>query len=81
MPSMPTNETKHTNKIILRKGIKTLFSSVIFLFLGPIVVHSSYKNTEHSLFIPVLGLGIIFCLLAIYLIIKGLLTMVKALFD
>ncbi len=51
------------------------------LFLGPSVIHSSFKNQEHPLYIPILGLGIIFCMLSIFLMFKGIQTIMKSMFD
>lgn len=50
-------------------------------FIGPVVIHSSFKNQEHPLYMPVLGLGIITCLVGIWLAFLGLRTIMKSLFD
>ncbi|MGX7668538.1 DUF6095 family protein [Flavobacterium pedocola] len=51
------------------------------MFIGPSIVHSSFKNQNHPFYIPVLGLGIIFCLLSIFLLFRGIQTIMKSLFD
>lgn len=70
-----------TNKEILTKGIKYLAFALPLLFIGPSVIFSSFKNQEHPFYIPVLGVGIIFCFLSIFLIFKGIQTIMKSLFD
>ncbi|HYD91565.1 MAG TPA: DUF6095 family protein [Flavobacterium sp.] len=70
-----------TDKKILMKGIRYLSGALPLLFLGPVVIHSSFKNQSHPFFIPVLGFGILFCILAILLIFLGLRTIMKSMFD
>jgi hypothetical protein len=70
-----------TNKQILAKGIRYMSGALPLFFIGPVVIHSSIKNQEHPLFIPVLGLGIITCLTGIWLAFIGLRTIMKSLFD
>lgn len=70
-----------TNKEILSKGIKYLAFALPLLFIGPSVIFSSFKNQQHPLYIPILGLGIIMCLLAIFLIFKGIQTIMRSLFN
>lgn len=70
-----------TNKEILYKGIKFLGFALPLMFIGPSIIHMSFKNQNHSLYIPVLGLGIILCVLSIFLIFRGIQTIMKSLFD
>lgn len=70
-----------TNKEILYKGIKYLGFALPLMFIGPSVIHMSFKNQNNSFYIPVLAIGIILCLLSIYLIFKGIQTIMKSLFD
>jgi hypothetical protein len=63
------------------KGIRYLSGSLPLMFLGPVVIHSSFKNKQHFMFIPVLGLGIITCIIAIFLVFLGIKTIMKSLFD
>ncbi|MNJ94932.1 hypothetical protein D3C87_126360 [compost metagenome] len=70
-----------TDKKILAKGIRYLSGSLPLFFIGPVVIHSSFKNEKHFLFIPVLGIGIVLCILAMALIFKGLKTVISSLFD
>lgn len=70
-----------TDKKKLAKGLKFLSGALPLLFIGPVVINSSFKNKENSLYPFVLGLGILICGLAIFLIFKGINTIVKGLFD
>lgn len=70
-----------TDKNVLVKGIKLLAGALPLLFLGPIIINSAFKNEKHPLYPYVLALGIIVAIAAIYLIYKGINTMVKSLFD
>lgn len=70
-----------TDKIILAKGIKYLAGALPLLFLGPIIINSAFTNEKHPLFPYVLALGIIIALASMFLIYKGINTMVKSLFD
>lgn len=73
--------TPKTNRELVKKGIIQMVSTVTLLFLGPIVIHSSFKNQDHPLFIPVLGVGILLCLSALFFAIRGLRTIMRALFN
>ena len=70
-----------TDKNILAKGIKYLSGALPLLFLGPIIINSAFKNQESPLYPYVLGLGIIIALAAMFLIFKGITTLVKSMFD
>ncbi|MCG2611907.1 DUF6095 family protein [Flavobacterium sp. SM15] len=70
-----------TNKQLLVKGVRYLAFALPLMFLGPSVIHSSFKNQGHPFYIPILGLGIIFCLASMFLLFKGIQTIMKSLFD
>ena len=70
-----------TNKSVLAKGVKYLAGSLPLLFLGPVVITSAFKNENHPLYVYVLLLGIIIALAAMFLIFKGITTLLKSLFD
>ena len=55
-----------TDKELLIKGIKKMGFSLIFMFLGPTLIHIAFSNKEKSLYVPLLILGIIICGLAIF---------------
>lgn len=71
----------HTNKEKLLKGIKLMGGTLLLLVTAPIVLNSSFKNQDHPLFIPVLGIGIILFIAAIYFGFKGIKMLMRALFD
>ncbi len=70
-----------TNKKTLSKGLKFLAIALFLAFLGPSVLFSAFNNQDKPLFIPVLILGIIAVFGSIFMIFKGIMTMVKAFFD
>lgn len=70
-----------TDKNILVKGIKYLAGALPLLFLGPVVINSAFKNEKHPLYPYILALGIIIALTAMFLIYKGINTLVKSMFD
>lgn len=70
-----------TNKDVLLKGIKIMSGTLFLLVTAPIIINSSFKNQDHTFFVPVLGLGIILFLGAIYFGFKGIKTLIRALFD
>lgn len=71
----------HTNKEKLLKGIKLMGGTLLLLVTAPIVLNSSFKNQDHPLFIPVLGIGIILFIAAIYFGFKGIKMLMRALFN
>lgn len=70
-----------TNKSVLAKGVKYLAGALPLLFLGPVVITSAFKNEKHQLYVYVLILGILIALAAMFLIFKGINTILKSLFD
>ena len=70
-----------TNKSILAKGIKYLAAALPLLFVGPVVITSAFKNEKHPLYVYVLVLGIMIGFAAMFLIYKGINTILKSLFD
>lgn len=70
-----------TNKKILLKGVQFLSGALPLLFIGPIVINSSFKNKENPLYPFILGLGIFLCAAAIFCIFKGINLIMKSLFD
>ncbi|WP_375253249.1 MULTISPECIES: DUF6095 family protein [Dokdonia] len=71
----------HTNKEKLLKGVKLMGGTLILLITAPIVLNSSFKNQDHPMFIPVLGIGIVLLVAAIYFGFKGIRTLMGALFN
>lgn len=72
---------KHTDKNLLFKGLKFLAGALPLSFIGPVVLFSSFKNQDHALFLPILGFALAAMAAAVYLMFKGISTVMKALFD
>lgn len=66
-----------TNKEILSKGIKYMAFALFFMFTGPFLMHLGFK-LRNFLTIGIAGLC---CIAAILLTMKGLHTIIKALFN
>lgn len=63
------------------KGIKMLAGALPLTFIGPVVLFNSFKNQEHIWFVPVLIVALIAMAAAIFLMFKGISTVMKSLFD
>jgi len=50
-------------------------------FIGPVIIHSSFKNQEHPFYYAVLSFGILLCIGAIIFTFFGLRTIIKSMFD
>lgn len=74
-------ETKHTNKDVLVKGMKTMGISLICMFLGPTLLYIAFSNQEKPLYIPILIGGIIICSVAIIMAFRGLKTILDSMFN
>ena len=72
---------KHTNRRLLAKGIKNLAGSLPLVIAAPVIITSSFQNQDKPLFIPVLILGILLMFSAIHLIFRGIMIVMKAIFD
>jgi len=67
------------NKILLQKGLKLMSYFILLCFLGPFVVHQAFQNKTHSLYYPVLTIGLLLLGFAFYFGFKGIRTLVDAL--
>lgn len=63
------------------KGLKYLAGALPLSFIGPVVMFSSFKNQEHIWFIPILIFAILVMAAAIFLMFKGINTVMRSLFD
>ncbi|MBG6109580.1 hypothetical protein H4V97_002933 [Flavobacterium sp. CG_23.5] len=70
-----------TNKELLSKGIKYLAGALPLLFIGPSLIYNAFMNKENAWHYLVLGIGIVFCLTAMFLMYLGLKTIMKSLFN
>ena len=71
---------EHTDKVILMKGIKLMAFALPFLGLSPYLLTLSFLNKETFMFYVFLILGIIAGAAAIFLIFKGINTILKSIF-
>lgn len=74
-------DRKHTNKVTLMQGLKTLAGALPLSFAGPVLLFSTFKNQDHLLFIPMLILALVFMAAAVFLLFRGINILMKALFD
>lgn len=70
-----------TNRIILNKGIKFFAFALPAMFIGPSLIHFAFINKLQPLYPLILGIGILVCLAGMLLIVFGLKTILKSLFD
>lgn len=70
-----------TNKELLSKGIQYLAGALPLLFIGPALIYNAFMNQQNVWHYLVLGIGIIACIVSVFLIFKGLKTMMNALFN
>ncbi len=73
--------TPKADKNRIYKGLQKIFIAIPLMFVGPIIIYSSFKNQEHFLYYPVLILGCLICLFSMYLFFMGLRTLVSGLFN
>ncbi len=74
-------ETPRTNKTLLAKGLKTMGMTLFLMFLGPLILHAGFSNPEKPLYIPLIIAGALICSAAIYFGFKGILTIMKSVFE
>jgi len=70
-----------TNKELLSKGIKKLAWALPLLFIGPALIHNAFMNKQNNWHYLVLGIGIAVCIGAVYMMVLGLKTMMRSLFN
>lgn len=69
------------NKRNLFRGLRAMAYAIVLAFIGPTVMTSAFKNQDHALYIPVLGVAILMCAAAIALGFWAIKLMVKGLFN
>jgi len=70
-----------TNKDILNKGLKFLAWALPAVFIGPTLIHFAFINKEQPLYPVILGIGIILSFSGIFLIFKGIVTIINSMTD
>ncbi|WP_311196136.1 DUF6095 family protein [Antarcticibacterium sp. 1MA-6-2] len=61
--------------------MKVSCSALPLSALGPVVLYSAFNNQEHPFYIPVLIIGLAACVAAIFLMFRGITTLVRSLFE
>lgn len=74
-------ETKRTNKDVLVDGLKKMGIALVLMFAGPTLLHLILTNNDKPFYIPLLIIGILICILAVFFMFKGIQTIMKSLFD
>ena len=69
------------NRDVLNKGLRFLAGSLPTLFIGVFILNSSFKNQKHPLYVYILILAILICAYAVYLMFKGINTIMKSMFE
>lgn len=72
---------KHTDRPMLLKGLRYLAGALPLAAIGPIVIFSAFNNQGHPWYIPILALGLIAAAGSVFFMFKGIMTIMKALFD
>ncbi|MGZ0016456.1 DUF6095 family protein [Yeosuana sp. AK3] len=73
--------TNKTDRTVLYKGIKTMIFALLSLFMGPIMLSIAFNNKEKPLYIPILILGCLISAMAIYLLFRGINTIMNSMFK
>jgi hypothetical protein len=74
-------ETNKTDKYILFRGIKLLIFALLSLFMGPTLMTMALSDKENSLYIPLLIVACLICAMAVFLIFKGIRTIMSSMFK
>lgn len=69
------------NNELLIKGVKRCVLSLPLMFIGPSVIHNAWINKQNWVHYIVLTLGLLISFFAVYLLWKGIMTMMKAMFE
>lgn len=70
-----------TDKIKLNKGIKFLSWALPCVFIGPALVHFAFINKLQPLYPVILGIGVLIGFTGIFLIFKGIITIINSMSD
>ncbi len=69
------------NREVLSRGIKYLAWALPLMFVGPTVIYNAFINKNNGWHYLVLALGIVCCFGAVYLMFKGVKTVVDSIFE
>jgi uncharacterized membrane protein YccC len=71
---------EHTDVNLLRKGIKYLAIALPLLFLSPYLITLSFLNKETLMLYVFFTIGLLLGIGAVYLLFKGINTIMKSIF-
>jgi len=74
-------KTNKTDKTILVQGIKLLIFSLLSLFMGPILLSIAFNSPDKPLYIPLLIVGCLISAFAIFLLFRGIKTIMNSMFN
>lgn len=74
-------ETKHTNRNLLSKGFKTLLISLLLMFTGPSLLYLVLSNDDKPFYYILLIICILLCVLAVFFLFKGIMTIMDSMFK
>lgn len=74
-------EQKRTNRDLLVKGLQNMGICLVLMFLGPTLVYIAFSNQDKPTYYLVLFISIAVCALAIFFLFKGILTIMRSLFN
>ncbi len=72
---------RRTDKDLLVKGLKSFLKTVGLMFLAPFVLYQAFKNTGHPFYIPVLIVGVILAIAAVYMGFRSVQIVMDAVFG
>ena len=55
--------------------------SLLCMFIGPTLLYIAFSNMEKSMYYPILTLGGVVCILAIFFAFKGIMTIMNSMFK
>ncbi|HEY5689590.1 MAG TPA: DUF6095 family protein [Yeosuana sp.] len=70
-----------TNRPLLFKGLKIMLFALLSLFMAPIMLSIAFNNKEKPLYIPILIIGCLIAAFAIFLVFKGIKTIMNSIFN
>ncbi|PQV44767.1 hypothetical protein CLV33_11732 [Jejuia pallidilutea] len=74
-------EENRTDKKELFKGIKTMVFALLSLFMGPILLSFAFSKPNDKLYLPLLIIGCAICAMAVFLMFKGIRTIMGSMFK
>lgn len=77
----PEPETRHTDKDMLIRGVKTMAICALLMFIGPTLLYLVLGNPDKPFFYPLVVIGVIVCIISIYLGFKGLKIIMQSVFG